>query len=172
MIALDFAEELRSCSYARRNNFPDETSYQGVEKREKPQKIRHTGAGRYPEAVDFVDHVALDPGLRRGDGVFFNTLLHRSRQSNRHQQTALWMIFGLDPAMLGLDGATRDGEAQPDAAVVAVARGIDADKGFEDGFQHVVGYARAMIAYAYHMVAAASRSGFPGQRDFDQASVG
>jgi hypothetical protein len=44
-------------------------------KREKPQKNRHTGAGRYPEAVDFIDPTTLDPGLRRGDGVFFNPLL-------------------------------------------------------------------------------------------------
>jgi hypothetical protein len=61
---------------------------QGVEKREKPQKIRHTGAGRYPEAVDFVDHVALDPGLRRGDGVFFNTLLIRP------QSHSFWRLAG------------------------------------------------------------------------------
>ena len=50
----------------------------------KFQNNRHPGEGRGPEAVDFVDSIALDPGLvvtpewgypGRGDGVFFDTLL-------------------------------------------------------------------------------------------------
>jgi hypothetical protein len=41
----------------------------------KTHKHRHTGAGQYPEAVDFGVTAALDPGLRRGDGVFFDALL-------------------------------------------------------------------------------------------------
>ncbi len=40
----------------------------------KTSKNPHTGAGRYPEVVDFVESNTLDPGLRRRDGAFFNTL--------------------------------------------------------------------------------------------------
>jgi hypothetical protein len=38
-------------------------------------KHRHTGAGRYSEAVDLFDLAALNPGLRRGDGQLFDALL-------------------------------------------------------------------------------------------------
>jgi hypothetical protein len=41
----------------------------------KFQKIRHPSICRGPKDVDSNDPTALDPGLRQGDGTFFNTLL-------------------------------------------------------------------------------------------------
>jgi hypothetical protein len=46
-----------------------------VSKNVKISKKRHLGVCRGPENVDFIDSTALDPGLRRGDGAFFDTLL-------------------------------------------------------------------------------------------------
>jgi hypothetical protein len=47
----------------------------GCRKTRKFQKNRQPGLGRGPEDVDFIGPTALDPGLRRGDGVFFDILL-------------------------------------------------------------------------------------------------
>jgi hypothetical protein len=46
-----------------------------VSKNAKISKNRHPGECRGPEDVDFIKPTALDPGIRRGDGVFFDTLL-------------------------------------------------------------------------------------------------
>ncbi len=46
-----------------------------MSKNAKISKNRHPGECRGPEDVDFIDPTALDPGIRRGDGVFFDTLL-------------------------------------------------------------------------------------------------
>lgn len=51
------------------------TSPTGCRKTRKFQKNRHLGVCRGPEDVDFIDPTALDPGLRRGVGVFCDTLL-------------------------------------------------------------------------------------------------
>jgi hypothetical protein len=47
----------------------------GCRKSQKFQNNRHPGAGRGPEAFDYIEPTALDSGFRRGDGGFFDTLL-------------------------------------------------------------------------------------------------